>query len=158
MQNAPLKKNTLSFKILVYGFRVSSIEKKNKKLRKESATRCGFVGYGGAMGKTKPLTAAEQAALEEGWVEIGESIAGTIVVGKRTPKWAWDLIGPLGLYKRWMIDLWVERYKQEHPELQGELAPKRSRKPARPAKSQSKFTKREQIMEALKMLNSRTGR
>ena len=134
------------------------LEKKNKKLRKESATRCGFVGYGGAMGKTKPLTAAEQAALEEGWVEIGESIAGTIVVGKRTPKWAWDLIGPLGLYKRWMIDLWVERYKQEHPELQGESAPKRSRKPARPAKSQSKFTKREQIMEALKMLNSRTGR
>lgn len=109
------------------------------------------------MGKTKPLTAAEQVALDKGWSEIGESLAGTIVVGKRTPKWAWDLIGPLGLYKRWMIDFWVERYKQEHPESEQPASEKR-RKRKSINKNQSKFTKREQITEALRMLKSTTGR
>jgi hypothetical protein len=111
------------------------------------------------MGKTKPLTAAEQAALEEGWLEIGESLAGMILVGKRTKKWAWSLIGPLGLYKRWMIDLWVKRYQDEHPELNSP-ATKAKEGPSRDwlAQRKSKFTKRDQIKEALELLNARTNR
>ena len=110
------------------------------------------------MGKTKPLTAAEQAALDDGWAEIGESLAGTIVLGKRTPKWAWDLIGPLGLYKRWMIDLWVERYQLEHPETETQVAPKRKRRQPKSSKNQPMFTKREQITEALMTLNPKMDR
>lgn len=101
------------------------------------------------MRRTKPLTAREQTALEESWTEIGESIASAIVVGKKTAKWAWDLIGPLGIYKRWMIDMWIERYKAEHPEAEN----KQAKKPRRgPVSNKLKFTKREQIQEALRML------
>lgn len=110
------------------------------------------------MGKTRPLTAAEQAALDEGWAEIGESLAGTIVLGKRTAKWAWDLIGPLGLYKRWMIGLWVERYRDEHPEAETQSPSRKKRRTVKTAKNQSTFTKREQIAEALKLLKSKAGR
>jgi hypothetical protein len=106
------------------------------------------------MNRKKPLTDKERVALDEGWNEVGESIAGTILVGGRTKQWAWSIIGPLGLYKRWMLDLWIERYQQEHPEL----ADSRPKPPVRrgPKKKQdpSAFTKREQIHEALRMLNS----
>lgn len=111
------------------------------------------------MGRTKPLTEDEQAVLDEGWLELGESIAATVLVGGRTARWAWDLLGPLGLYKRWMLDAWLDRYREEHPELEGKAKrprgrPKATRKPSQ----RSKFTKREQIQEALKMLNEQNNR
>jgi hypothetical protein len=110
------------------------------------------------MRRKKPLTPTEQIRLDEGWEEMGESIAATILVGGRTAQWAWDLLGPLGLYKRWMIDLWLERYRQEHPEVDrpvGERADQLNLK--RKASKRSVFTKKEQIQEALKMLNERTN-
>lgn len=60
--------------------------------------------------KLKPLTEAEQEALDAAWAEIGESIAGAVVDGGKTRPWAWGLIGPLGIYKRWMLDHWIARY------------------------------------------------
>lgn len=106
------------------------------------------------MGKTRELTEAEQAALDESWSEVGESIAAAIVDGGRNLRWAWDLLGPLGLYKRWMLDAWIERYEQEHP--RPPAAPKkRGRKPTGAKKTRSRdsvFTKREQINQALKLL------
>lgn len=111
------------------------------------------------MGKNKPLTAEEQALLEQGWQELGESIAGAVVSGKGM-RWAWDLIGPLGLYKHWMLEMWVERYAEEHPEPQKPLRQQRSQgtKPKRQSKTKSKFTKREQIHEALRLLKQQMGR
>lgn len=111
------------------------------------------------MGKTGPLTAEDQALLDEGWDEMGQSIAAMVVSGTRNSKWAWELLGPLGLYKRWMLDAWIERYRQEHPEI--DSPPKGRRRGgvrSVPAHKQSKFTKREQIQEALKMLNDQNAR
>lgn len=119
-----------------------------------------MVGYGGDMRKTKTPTAAELALLEQGWLELGQSIAETVVVCGKKPKWAWDLIGPLGIYKRWMLDSWIARYRDEHPEHENQDAnkdqPPKQRKV--PAAMQSKFTKRDQIREALALLNAQTGR
>lgn len=111
------------------------------------------------MGKTGPLTAEDQALLDEGWDEMGQSIAAMVVSGTRNSKWAWELLGPLGLYKRWMLDAWIERYRQEHPEIDSPPKGRRRRcgRPV-PAHKQSKFTKREQIQEALKMLNDQNAR
>ena len=118
------------------------------------------VWYGGDMERTKPLTAAEQALLDEGWTELGRSIAETVVVGGKSLKWAWDLIGPLGIYKHWMLKQWIQRYLDEHPDLENTDAIKGS-KPRRrktPPTMQSKFTKREQIHQSLRLLNDQTGR
>lgn len=158
LQNASLKKKPLASRYLSTVLGLPLLKKKIKTTRKESALR-EQVGYGGDMGKTKPLTAEEQAALDEGWTEIGESIAGTILVGRRTKKWAWDLIGPLGIYERWMIDKWVERYQDEHPELNSPVsATTKERKNSRPVKEKSVFTKRDEIKEALRLLSIKTGR
>jgi hypothetical protein len=118
------------------------------------------VGYGGDMERTKPLTAAEQALLDQGWSELGQSIAETVVVGGKSLKWAWDLIGPLGIYKHWMLKQWIQRYRDEHPEPENPDVTKRpkSRRRKTPPAMQSKFTKREQIHEALRLLNDQTGR
>ena len=98
----------------------------------------------------KQLTAEEQALLDEGWEEMGESIAMAVVDGGKNLLWAWKLLGPLGLYKRWMLSRWVDRYKEEHPK------PKRKRKRAT-VKSKKKvksiFTKQDQINCALQLLN-----
>lgn len=106
---------------------------------------------------TRPLTTQEQARLDETWVEVGESMAAAILVGGITPAAAWRLLGPLGLYKRWMIDKWVERYKLEHPDLEDQPKSRRERR-KRPKPNPSKFTKREQIHEALKLLYSKNER
>lgn len=55
--------------------------------------------------------------------EIGRSIAGLVVEGGVTPNKAWSLISGLGLYNRWMVTLWVDRYRRER-----NLKPKRSRR------------------------------
>ena len=98
----------------------------------------------------KPLTPSQQKLLDESWDEVGSSIAASIVEAGRTKKWAWALIGPTGLYRKWMLDHWVERYLAEHPGVsQFESQPKRKPKSK---KTVSVFTKREQINEALRML------
>lgn len=98
-------------------------------------------------------TPEEQALLDEGWQEVGQSIAATVVDGGKTRVWAWKLIGPLGIYKHWMLDAWIERYETENP--RPKIPKKRGRKPTGARKTRSKdsvFTKREQIQEALKLL------
>jgi hypothetical protein len=155
-----IKKNTLGLRLFIYGLKIPLLKKKIKKLRKRRRVAPGG-GYGGGMGRTKPLTEQEQALLDEGWQELGESIAAAVLVGGRGVRWAWELLGPLGLYKRWMLDAWLERYREEHPELEGKVKrpvgrPRSKHKPK--PKQRSKFKKKEQIQEALKMLNERTSR
>jgi hypothetical protein len=113
------------------------------------------------MGKIRPLTAEEQELTDQGWDQVGESIAAAILEGGQNIKWAWDLIGPLGIYRRYMLDHWLERYKLEHSELNG--APKKHNRRGRPRSAKPKplktqFTKKDQIKEALKLLNDQTGR
>lgn len=57
----------------------------------------------------------DRRLLEEGWDDIGKSIAKTIVETGKSVKWGWDLIGLLGLYKRWMLTEWIKRYELENP-------------------------------------------
>lgn len=113
----------------------------------------------GTMSKTNP-TEAELQTLEQGWLELGQSIAETVVAGGKGPKWAWELIGPLGIYKRWMLEKWIQRYQDEHPEQQNPDQTDRSgsKRKRKPPGMQSKFTKREQIHEALRLLNAQNGR
>jgi hypothetical protein len=106
------------------------------------------------MGKTRELTEEERLALDESWQEVGESIAAAVVDGGRNLRWAWEIIGPLGLYKRWMLDAWIERYEKEHPKPK-QPPKKPGRKPTGAKRTRSKdsiFTKREQIHQALKLL------
>lgn len=104
------------------------------------------------MRRRKPLSDLEARRLDESWDEMGESIAAAVLVGGKTATWAWRLLRPLGLYKRWMIDMWIDRYRCEHPELDKPVV---RRKRRRKATDGLEFTKREQIEEALRMLNKR---
>lgn len=103
------------------------------------------------MENTRPLTAKQQASLDESWSEVGESMAAAVLVGGITPAEAWKMLKPSGLYRRWMLDKWIERYRLEHPEL-GEAPQPSSKGRKRPKTNPSKFTKREQIHEALRLL------
>lgn len=59
-------------------------------------------------------SAKEIQAAEEAWEEIGAALAAAVVDGGKTRFWVWDLIKPLGLYKRWMIGYWIEKYETLH--------------------------------------------
>lgn len=74
-------------------------------------------------------TAKQIQAAEEGWEEIGAALAATVVEGGKTRAWVWELIRPLGMYKRWMVGYWVEKYEKLHAtRLQNLEKKKRSRK------------------------------
>lgn len=74
-------------------------------------------------------TAKQIQAAEEGWEEIGAGLAATVVEGGKTAAWAWQLIRPLGLYNRWMVTYWVEKYEKLHAErLESLKKKKKSRK------------------------------
>lgn len=45
--------------------------------------------------------------------EIGQSIARAVLEGRQSEDWAWSLVGDLGLYDRWELDLWLEMYRRE---------------------------------------------
>lgn len=59
-------------------------------------------------------SAKEIQAAEEAWEEIGASLAAATVEGGRSRTWAWELIKPLGLYKRWMVGYWIEKYESQN--------------------------------------------
>ena len=74
-------------------------------------------------------TAEQIRSAEEGWTEIGATLAATVVEGGKTRSWVWDLIKPLSLYRRWMIGYWVEKYERQHAERLANLERnKKSRK------------------------------
>lgn len=63
----------------------------------------------------KPAKKDRRAMADEHYEEIGKSLAALVVdVGMVAGK-AWALLGGIGLYRRWMLDLWVERYREENP-------------------------------------------
>lgn len=64
--------------------------------------------------KDEKISDEEQASLDQGWEEIGESLAAAIVEGQNSFHWAWALISPLGIYERWMLSRWVARYQKEN--------------------------------------------
>lgn len=78
------------------------------------------------MGETATKRTAEQIqAAEEGWTEIGAALAATVVEGGKTPAWVWQLIKPLGLYRRWMVTYWIKKYEDLHAERLAELMKKK---------------------------------
>lgn len=50
----------------------------------------------------------------EGYLEIGKSLAAMVVDGGYTELWAWRTIRDLGNYRRWMVSDWVARYRSEN--------------------------------------------
>lgn len=65
--------------------------------------------------KDRVISEKEKILLEEGWDDIGQSIARTIIETGKTAAWGWQLINMLGLYKRWMLTEWIHRYELENP-------------------------------------------
>jgi hypothetical protein len=37
-----------------------------------------------------------------------------VVEGGKSRSWVWELIKPFGLYKRWMVGYWIEKYETLH--------------------------------------------
>lgn len=103
---------------------------KPKKSARTLRVRSAPGWYGGDMDETATKRTAKQIqAAEEGWTEIGAALAATVVEGGKAPAWVWQLIKPLGLYKRWMVTYWIKKYEDLHAERLAELRKKkRSRK------------------------------
>lgn len=79
--------------------------------------------------KSTNRSAEQVRAAEEAWTEIGATLAAAVVEGGKTRNWAWELVKPLGLYKRWMVGYWVEKYERLHAtRLENLKRNKRSRK------------------------------
>jgi hypothetical protein len=52
---------------------------------------------------------------DQHYAEIGEALASLVVEGGWPPRKAWGLVSGLTLYRRWMVDEWVNRYREENP-------------------------------------------
>lgn len=52
---------------------------------------------------------------DQHYVEIGQSIAALVVDAGWGPQKAWELVSGLALYRRWMLNEWVNRYREENP-------------------------------------------
>jgi|GEM_PF-3739444 len=63
----------------------------------------------------RPAREDRRAMADEHYDDIGKSLAALVVDAKMGTGKAWSLLGGLGLYRRWMLDLWVERYREENP-------------------------------------------
>ncbi len=63
----------------------------------------------------KPANEDRRAMADEHYEEIGKSLAALVVDAGMTTGKAWALLGGIGLYRRWMLELWVERYREENP-------------------------------------------
>lgn len=59
--------------------------------------------------------------------EIGQSIARAVLEGRQSEDWAWLLVGDLGLYERWELDLWLMLYRQERRSALAAQAKQRQR-------------------------------
>lgn len=100
----------------------------------------------------KTLSPSEKALADEGWDEIGSSIASAVVHGGKSRAWAWEMIKPLGIYPKWMFDYWIKRCQESAPE-------QKKRKVGRPRtitkkSEKSVFKTREQMGEALRLVNT----
>lgn len=45
--------------------------------------------------------------------EVGRSVAGLVVDCGLPTSSAWKMLQGVKIYERWMLDFWVDRYKQE---------------------------------------------
>jgi hypothetical protein len=104
------------------------------------------------MEKKRPrLTLEQKELIESTYQEIGESIAANIVNGNKTIKWAWDLIGSIGIYEQWMIERWITKYKFEKRGYVYNM--KNSKRKRGPRSNPNGLIKRKQdIVEALKIM------
>lgn len=103
----------------------------------------------------RPPTQAELDKCEQGWQEIGGSLAALVANGDKNETWAWNLVGPLGLYKKWMLREWIRRAKEELTATSA-YSPPPAKRMGRPKtvknKDESVFTKKDQINLALRLL------
>lgn len=104
--------------------------------------------------KTRKLTPEEESLLQEGWEEIGKSIAIAVVHGGKSRLWAWQTIKPIGLYEHWMLIAWIERCKKEIPKADL-LDPKKNGRPrvVTREKRKSVFRTAEELKEALRLIH-----
>jgi predicted Fe-S protein YdhL (DUF1289 family) len=58
-------------------------------------------------------TPQQRAQARRSYGEIGQSIACMILEGNQSEDWAWQLVGDLGLYERWELDLWLQMHRRE---------------------------------------------
>lgn len=57
-------------------------------------------------------TREQRAQARRSFQEIGQSVARAVLEGRQSEDWAWQLIGDLGLYERWELDLWLQMHRQ----------------------------------------------
>lgn len=93
----------------------------------------------------------KRALVDQGYQEIGASLAEAIVLAGKDYDWAWSLIGPTGLYGYWMLDYWVLRYRQINRENISKYK-KRNRRLGRPWRYNCFFQSTEEIKEALRSM------
>jgi hypothetical protein len=95
------------------------------------------------------LTAEQRALADEGWDEIGRSLAMVVINGDKTIAWAWELIKPLNIYPYWMLLYWLKRCTRER---------RTAGKTGRPSLitkkyNRSIFSSQEEVKDALRMLS-----
>lgn len=56
-----------------------------------------------------------RAEADRHYAEIGRSLASLVVDGGWGTQKVWGLISGLALYRRWMLNEWVNRYREENP-------------------------------------------
>jgi len=69
----------------------------------------------GTTGKPKTktrYTREQRAQARRSFQEIGQSVARAVLEGRQSEDWAWQLIGDLGIYERWELDLWLQMHRQ----------------------------------------------
>lgn len=104
------------------------------------------------MEKKRPrLTPEQRELVEESYREIGESIAASIVTGNKSIRWAWELLGPIGIYEQWLIERWITKYKFERRSTVYNMKNLRRKKGRRVTPSKL-IKNREDIKEALKIM------
>ena len=72
-------------------------------------------------------SAEQREKARRSYQEIGQSIARAVLEGRQSEDWAWTMVGDLGLYERWELDLWLELYRRERRSAGSELEKRRKR-------------------------------
>lgn len=123
--------------------------KKNKKRNKREDVGCRYHGDMEKQGRKR--TPDQLALAEEGWQEIGASIAMAIVHGGKTKKWAWEILKPFEIYSYWMLDYWIEKCRNSN--MKPNKTSKRGRRKVYiKSEDKSVFKTKEEVSEAFKLI------
>jgi hypothetical protein len=73
----------------------------------------------------------KQASADEHYEDIGRSIAALVVEAGFSASKAWSLLASIDGYRMWMVDCWVDRYREEAGPPRKRLGRPKKKKPDR---------------------------